>query len=294
MARAPSVLPEQQNNALGPQQADEILLAVREILSPIVRLLVASGIDYTRLAAELKPIFIEQACNEIARMGNRETDSAISLLSGVHRKDVRVWRESGLGDTIAREIPMSIQVYARWIQDRTYLDRRRKPRPLPRIGPEPSFESLARSITQDIHPYTILTDLIRLGIVELGEEDGQELVIPNPQGFVPPPGSQELIQLMRANLSDHLQSVVSNLLENEKRLEQSVFAEGITVESVAKLSTLARDIWADMQREMIDQASLLYEKDKDHPEAHYRVRFGVYFWDADQSSTESENVPSKK
>lgn len=278
MSRSTSSPPGQHANNGNLPQGEQVLSAVREILAPMIRLLVATGIDYTRFSAEMKLIFIEQALKEIERIGGKDTDSAISLLSGIHRKDVRQWRESGLQASIAREIPMSTQVYARWMQERLYLDRRRKPKILPRSGPAPSFESLARSVTQDVHPFTILTDLIRLGVVEIAEDNGVEIVIPNPNGFVPPPGSAELVELFRGNLADHAHAAAQNMMREDKLLEQSIFADGITEVSAERLAEIARDIWSDMRREMIDQASQLYDNDKGKKDANQRVKFGVYFW----------------
>jgi hypothetical protein len=294
MSRAATTPPGQNANSGQLPQGEQALSAVREILAPLVRLLVATGIDYTRFSAEMKLIFIDQARKEIERIGSKDTDSAISLLSGIHRKDVRQWRESGLQASIAREIPMSTQVFARWMQERLYLDRRRKPKILPRSGPAPSFESLARSVTQDVHPFTILTDLVRLGVVELAEDNGVEIVIPNPNGFVPPPGSAELVELFRGNLADHAQAAAQNLMREPKLLEQSIFADGITEVSAERLAEMARDIWSDMRREMIDQASQLYENDKDSKEANQRVRFGVYFWKEEQPpAAEAKTAPKR-
>jgi hypothetical protein len=97
--------------------AEDVLRALAQVMAPLARLLLASGLDYTRLAAELKPLFIEQARLELLRSGQKDTDSAISLLSGVHRKDVREWRANGLSGRIAQEMSISSQVFARWVQD---------------------------------------------------------------------------------------------------------------------------------------------------------------------------------
>jgi hypothetical protein len=58
-------------------------------------------------------------------------------------------------------------------------------------------------VTQDIHPFTALTDLLRLGLVTVKTVKGQELIVPHQEGFVPPPGSRDLLDLFGANLSDH-------------------------------------------------------------------------------------------
>ena len=142
--------------------ADDALRAAAVVLGPMLRMLLASGVDYTRLAAQLKPLILEQARVELLRTGRADTDSALSALSGVHRKDVRAWREGALGNRVAHEASISSQVFARWVQDPNYRDRRRRPKPLPRHGTELSFETLARSVTRDVHPYTVLAELARL------------------------------------------------------------------------------------------------------------------------------------
>jgi len=281
MGRPPRPVPLKEPATAHPLPAgDDTVRATIRALAPLVRLLLATGTDYTRLAAELKPVFIEQARLELLRTGRKDTDSAISALSGVHRKDVREWRSNGLTGRIAQEMSVSAQVFARWVQDPLYRDRRRQPKPLPRLGPPPSFDALARAVTRDVHPYTVLTELLRLGLVELRTVKGGELVVPNRSGFVPPAGSREILDLYGANLADHAHAAVSNLLGAAPMLEQSVFAEGITEDSAQALGELARRLWAQARTEMIAEAMRRYEADRQRPDATSRMRFGTYFWQA--------------
>jgi hypothetical protein len=291
MGRPPRNLPDKESPPRALPQADDVVQATKSILAPLIQLLLATGTDYTRLAGELKPLFIEQARLELFRTGRKDTDSAISLLSGVHRKDVRKWRESGLGESLSRKTPPSTQLYARWLHDPDYLDRRRRPKALPRLGPAPSFESLAEAITRDVRPYTLLAELLRLGLVHVETRRGEEYVVPSPSGFIPPAGSRELTELYGANLSDHAAAAVANLLGEAPRLEQSVFADGISAESAEFLGQLARRLWNRARAEMIAEASRLYEQDQDKPEATHRMRFGVYFHD--ESATPDSDKPSE-
>ena len=286
MGRPPRQLPATRSTAAPAPAADDVVRTLAEILAPLVRLMLASGVNQTRLAAELKSVFAEQARLELLRTGRNDTDSAISLLSGVHRKDVREWRVNGLAGRGSRDVSVSSRVFAHWVQDPLYRDRRRHPKPLPRLGPAPSFETLARSVTQDLHPYTLLTELIRLGLVQVQVVKGQEMVVPNRDGFVPPPGSRELLELFGANLADHSAAAVGNLLGQPARLEQSVFAEGLRADSVEKLSELARKLWAQARSEMIAEALRHHEADQAQGDATCRMRFGTYYW-AEDSRTDT-------
>ena len=294
MGRPPRHLRPNQPPEHGAPPAGEVLRTLGSVLAPLLRLLLASGLDYTRLVAELKLLFIEQARLELLRSGQADTNSAISLLSGVHRKDVREWREHRLGARIAQGVSMSSQVFARWVQDPLYRDRRRRPKPLLRSGAAPSFDTLARSVTQDVHPYTLLTELIRLGLVKIEKRKGEEYVVPNRDGFVPPAGSRELLELFAGNLSDHASAAVANLLGSPPRLEQSVFAEGITRESAQHLDELARKLWSQARSEMIAEASRRYAADRHRDDATYRARFGAYYWEQDYQSEQTAGDPAQK
>ncbi|MEJ8840631.1 DUF6502 family protein [Ramlibacter sp. AN1133] len=267
--------------AAGPVPAslppDDVVQAVAAVLRPAIRMLLRSGIDYPRLAAELKWLFIEEAVAEIGRSGQAGTDSAISLLSGVHRKDVRNWRLGGRPPAAARPVALSARVFARWISQAEYLDAEGRPRALARTGAAPSFEALVRTVTHDVHPFTVLQELIRLGIASVEIQDGGEIVVPG-SDFVPPAGSREALDLLAANLADHATAAVSNVLGGPPTLEQSVFAAGITAASAERLQALARSLWVRTRNEMIEEASRLYEADRELPEARMRVRFGSYFW----------------
>ena len=291
MGRPPRQLPETAPERPLPS-GDAVLEALHRALQPLIRLLLNAGVDYTQLTAALKPLFVEQARVELLRTGRKDTDSAISLLSGVHRKDLRDWRRNGAQERNASGLSMSAQVFARWVQDPLYRDRRKHPRALPRLGPAPSFDALARTVTQDVHPYTVLTELVRLGLVRMERRKGEEFVVPHPEGFVPPPGSQEMLQLFGANLGDHAATAVSNVLGASPQLEQSVFAEGLSEESVERLSELARKLWAQARSEMIAEATRLYQAGEGKTTATRRMRFGAYYLATDMRNDSEATGPS--
>jgi hypothetical protein len=279
MPRKPKIVPLENSAADTPHlPAVAALQAVMAVLRPAVRLLLRSGTDYPRLASELKSVFIEEAAAELRRTGQAGTDSAISLLSGVHRKDVRNWRLTGRPPDAARPVTLGSRVFARWVSDPAYTAPEGGPRALPRTGPAPSFEALVRAVTHDVHPFSVLQELIRLGVASVEIDDGGELVVPARAEFVPPAGSREALELLAGNLADHGCAAVANVLGAAPTLEQSVSAAGITAESAERLQALARTLWLRMRGDMIEEASRLYEADRNRPDARTRVRFGSYFW----------------
>jgi hypothetical protein len=256
-------------------------LALREaavLLAPVVRWLLRNGVSYNALAGQLKPVFVDAARAELERGGVEPSYSALSVLSGVHRKDVRLLADApgdapGAG---SRGVPLASQVFTRWLTDRRYRARDGRPRALPRSGVGVTFEALSRELSLDVHPRTVLDELIRLGLVT---QEG-DLLVPANTSFVPSRRLDELTALFSANAADHMAAAVHNLTVDAPRyLEQSVFADGLGAASVARLHELARDAWSDAFDTMVKQARKQVAADADVPEAEQqRMRFGVYFY----------------
>ena len=150
--------------------ADILLEQSGALLLPWIQALVRHGVTYPQLAAQLKEVFFDAAVGELQAAGQRQTDSALSVLSGLHRKDVREF-SSATPRPAAATVPLSSQIVTRWLSDPRYRDKRNKPRDLLRNGSADSFEALAMSVSTDVHPRTALEELIRLGALPDREGD---------------------------------------------------------------------------------------------------------------------------
>lgn len=266
--------------------SQSILVQALVILRPLVRWLVRSGVGYKELAMALKPVFLEQAQEELAQTGARPTDSALSLLAGLHRKDIRgLSSDPNLqmlppGDaavSLGRPTPAS-QVVTRWLASGL-------PDSLAVAGPNPSFEAIARSVSTDVHPRTVLQELLRLGIAT--EAQGQ--VTLQRQAFVPDPQHEEARQLLAGSVADHLAAGVNNLEASRTHtfLDQSVFADGLHPASIAKLEQLANSLWRDVLTTTVQAAVPLCEQDEPQG-GNYRLRLGMFCY------SEAMNQPELK
>lgn len=272
-------------------------LALREaavLLAPVVRWLLRNGVSYNALANQLKPVFVDAARAELERGGVQPTGSALSVLSGVHRKDVRTLTEAPPGAVTAatRGVPLASQVFTRWMTARRYRSRDGTPRALPRSGAGITFESLSRELSLDVHPRTVMDELLRLGLVTI-EDD---LLVPASTSFVPSRRLDELTALFSANAGDHIAAAVHNLtLDAPRYLEQSVFADGLGADSVATLHEHARAAWSDAFEMMVKQARKHVAADADVPESQQqRMRFGVYFYSEPTAPAPRPGQPASK
>jgi Family of unknown function (DUF6502) len=270
-------------------------LALREaalLLAPVARWLLRSGVSYGAFAGMLKAVFVDAARAELERGGAQPTYSALSVLSGVHRKDVRSIAEAPRDPAavLPRGVPLSSQVYTRWLTARRYRGRDGQPRALPRSGAGITFESLAREVSVDVHPRTVMDELLRLGLVTL---EG-DLLIPVSTSFLPSRRLDEMTALFAANAADHMAAAVHNLTTDAPRyLEQSVFADGLAAGSVEQLHELAREAWQEAFETMVKEARKRVAADEQLPEGEQqRMRFGIYFYAEPQSRASGDAAQS--
>ncbi|NNP78030.1 hypothetical protein A7P54_16655 [Acinetobacter sp. Ac_3412] len=256
-----------------PQDAETTLDSIYPMMQHIARWLIHSGVGYTDFVAALKPIFYEQALVELERIKQNKTDSAVSLLSGLHRKDVSAFRQQAnqvTNETPNLAISVPARVIARWIA----LD---LPHQIPVSGEENSFEALVKHISTEKHPRSILFELQRLGVVV---QIDQEVVLQQ-HSFTPDNQMQESKALFSANLSDHLAAGIDNFISEKPftHLEQAVHAEKLTAQSVEALRQLSITLWQDMAKQLLNAAIQHCDQDQEKDDAHYQFRFGVYQYD---------------
>ena len=259
----------------------------------MVELLVSEGVSYTQFAAALKALFIGAAEGVLTTSGAKVTDSSLSTLSGVHRKDVHAWRSAGQPPARAKGLTTAMTVFARWKNDPEYVDKRGRPRVLDRHGKIASFDALVYSVTKDVRPNAVLLDLLRLGIVrEKQSDDGGDRLALCANAFIPKHGNAEMLQLFAENVADHIASGVNNLTGSEPMLEQSLFADGFTKEAVEELSELSRKQWQKNFKEMFQKATELNERDKGRKDANRRFRVGMYAYRGSATKGQSHEPKS--
>ncbi|MBS4098937.1 MAG: hypothetical protein KGZ83_19105 [Sulfuricella sp.] len=255
--------------------------ALRSALYPLVRLMLAKGMTYPFLADLLKEVFVEVSEREFKLDNKPQTDSRISLLSGVHRKDVRRLRQApaALAEAMPRSVSLGAQLAAAWIGLPQYLDAEGRPCPLPRFarkGGEVSFEGLVESVSKDIRPRAVLDEWLRLGVVHLDDEDR---VVLNTASFVPQCGFDEKAYYLGHNLRDHAAAAAHNLLgEGPPLIERSVHYNALSPASIAALRALAEEDGKKVIQRLVGEALKLEESDAADPAPKERMTFGIYFY----------------
>jgi hypothetical protein len=268
---------DQPDPALPGTPPGPLLAALRRLLQPLVRLAISRGITYPALSELMKELFVEVANRDFALAGKAQTDSRLTLLTGVHRKDVKRLREEKSRSTEARmprSVSLGAQVASAWSTRPGYVDADGAPLPLPKAGTdgsEASFESLVASVSKDIRPRAVLDEWIRLGVVSV---DDQGRVHLDSAAFVPNSGFEEMSFYLGQNIHDHIAAIDHNLASGAERfLERCVHYDHVAPESLPELARLAELHGMKALRAVNARAGSPQTRGGD-----WRMNFGIYFF----------------
>jgi hypothetical protein len=278
---------------LRPLPPAPLLKAARRLLRPLVRLMMHSGLTFPILADMLRALFVDVAVNDILADPKARTDSRISLLTGVHRKEIRRLRElpadraAGIPDVIT----VGSQIIARWAGTPSFTDEAGHPRPLPRIhhdaaDAEPSFDALVESITSDVRSRAVLDDLLGHGIVSIDSNDHVQL---NTAAFIPRPGGEEQLFYFARNLHDHVAAAVANISASgaPRFLDRSVHYDRLTSAQAQELENYARAAAMKVLLDVNRRALAMTESAADTAAAaSRRINLGIFVFDDDDTPTD--------
>jgi hypothetical protein len=255
-----------------------LVAALRRVLRPLIRLLLSYGIRFQTFCDLVKSTYIQVAEEEFRLDSKEQTDSRISLLTGVHRRDVKRLRSESLEvSSLSLQASMSAQVLAMWSGRAEYCDAQGTPLPLPRLaskGGECSFEGMVRSVSKDFRARVVLDEWLRQGIATLDDRDNVHLVA---DAFVSPQGFDEKAYYFGQNIHDHLAATVHNLSgAMPPYLERCVYYGGLTAESVKEYERLARTVGMRALHTVNRHAIELQKRDAGKSDAVHRTNFGIY------------------
>jgi hypothetical protein len=239
-------------------------------------------VTFPILSELLRELYVNVAEHDFPLAEKTQTDSRVSLLTGIHRKEVRRLRGGGAPvHAIPTALSQTSRIVALWLGDRTYCNARGKPLPLRRIGEAPSFESLVETVTRDVRPRAVLDDWLDRGIVTT---DAQDRVVLVEVGVVPGNREDQLYYFGR-NLHDHIAAAVANVAgERPSFLERAVHYDGLSAQAARQLEARARELAVETLQQTNREALFVAQNDSG---GSHRWSFGVYIFSDQQRNGEN-------
>lgn len=259
------------------------------LLSPLVRYLIGQNWTYPALCELLKKIYIanaEQHCQQAD--GKPGTDSRISLLTGIHRKDVKRLRDELAQEhttpLLRKSAGLAVRTVSAWVS--RYSNEAGAPQPLPfrEDQGDPSFEGLIRELKADMRAKSILDELARTGVAQLDEHGLVHLLRTAYISDLP----EDKLAFLGDNVGDHLSCALDNISHTDTPpfMERAVFFNSVPAEGLdaikAGLNLEADKLLRETHSKIIRVKTT--ELDTDVIKTK-RVRFGVYYYEEDNNES---------
>jgi len=277
--------------------------AILRLLKPLVRILLRNGVSYGAFSDLVKRVFVDVARDEFDVEGRKQTDSRVSVITGLTRKEVaRIKKLDAPDDSITQqEYNRAARVISGWLRDQRYTAVDGSPAVLPfetngkgngKINGNgnsngASFSELVKAYSGDMTARSILDELLRVGAVERDQEGNVHLLV---SAYVPKGSEAGKLHILGSDVALLIGTIDHNLhrTEEQPRFQRKVAYDNLPVEALPQLRKLTNEYSQTLLQE-IDR--YLSQQDRDvHPDVKGTERkhagIGIYYFE--------EDVPEEK
>ena len=262
-------------------QTDALLKQLTVILRPIIRLAIRRGVSFPNFSELLKAIYVQVADQEFTLTSKNQTDSRLSVITGVHRKEIKRLRELGTYDVvIPRSASLSSLLISRWLTDPDFSSPDGVPRPLPRSrthGVHFGFDDLVERVTKDVRPRAIFDDWLNRGIITVQNDGSIRLLV---EVYGPNGEEEEKLYYFGRNLRDHIQAAVANISDDPGApfFERAVHYDGLGEDLSKDMAEFSNAAAMKILKQVNSHAREAVDTDEQDPgeDTSWRFTLGVY------------------
>lgn len=191
-------------------QQNILLRCLTIALRPFVAFCVRHALRLQDLIECAKVVFIEQSMEQARKKSSKPNISRLSLMTGVHRRDVaRILRspepQSDQRDLIRR-------IMGQWQSDSRFITATKQPRILDCRGPGSEFFKLVESVSSDVNPATVLFELERCGAIEHTPR-GVKLIL---ESYVPSGDIEGGMEILSFDMDDLILGIEENIFNRSQ------------------------------------------------------------------------------
>lgn len=259
--------------------------AIRNILYPLVYLLMRTGMHFPQLAELLKEIYIDVANKEFPLENKKQTQTRLSFITGVHRKDVKRLQESkeqaqehsNRNKQEPETVNLGVKLVSNWLKEPRFQGSKGEPLVLPlKSETEASFDELVETIyKQNIRSRVVLDEWLSRGIVVL---EGKKVKLCT-DAYIPKESQSEKAFFLGHNVADHLSAASLNLLSDSPEFfDRCVYYDDLSNDSIVELQEMVNEDGMVLLKKINKRASELKRKDIQKSSTKQRINIGLYLY----------------
>jgi hypothetical protein len=265
--------------------------ALTRILTAVARIALRRGLPFEAVADIAKRTFVDVAAREFTIPGRKQSASRVSVLTGIHRKEVgRMLDDARRDDDAATaRVTSAASVVAGWRRDPAYLDRKGAPLALPFDGDPPTFSELVRRYGRgDTPARAVLDELVRVSAASRRKDGHIRLVA---SAYVPETTSPEALAILGTDVADLIATIDHNLScdPGAGYFQRKVAYDNVPEEAIEAIrKRVEREAQAMLEK--LDRTISRHDRDSNPKVAgtgRRRTMVGVYYHEADATEDES-------
>lgn len=274
----------------------------QRILVPLLRGMIRMGLTLPLFLPILKAAYVEAAEQILAADQRKLTLSQLYLLTGVHRRDLRVLM-SKPSLPPSDKLPLLAAVVSEWRHNPAFLDDKGSPRSLPRESDNEdtlSFYRLVTMISRDVHPSAVMTELEARGLLtrlpdhEAPSGGNHERLYLRDEDELAKQNQITKLQALSHIVGGHLETAIGNTFgEREPHFERAIVYDHMSQASVQELKQLAEQQAEDLLNVLNRRANELALQDRDQGDKSGYLLFGAFVHSESRQDANELAEPSK-
>lgn len=261
-----------------------LFAAILRILRPLVRILLRNGIPYRSFADLAKWVYVDVARSEFGIEGRKQTDSRVSIITGLSRKEVsrqkRTVQDSD-EETLYR-YNRAARVIAGWVRDPNFLDATGNPKPLSLEGSRWSFAELVKAHGGDVPPRAVLDEMLSVGAVRMVGDRRVELLT---KAYLPVGDEPAMLNILGTDTAYLIETIDHNVSHKDdgRYFQRKVAYDNVPIEAGEKFRTLSADK-AQQLLESLDDWLARHDRDTTLSvtgTGRKKVGLGIYYFEED-------------
>lgn len=269
---------------MGAKIQDALLGAILNILRPLVRMLLRSGVPCQALEEVIRWVFVDIASREFTIPGRKPSNSRISMLTGLSRKEVQRLKKIAAPQSTesSERYNRATRVISGWVRDHEFTDGKGSPRPLAFDGEKHSFTDLVKKYSGDIPARAVLDELLHAGAVHR-REDGS--IVPIARAYVPKELALEKLDILGTDAADLISTIEKNVngAQPVPLFQRKVAYDNVPAEAARDFREFG-GIRSQELLEKLDGWLAAHDRDRNPGQpgtGRKRVGIGIYYFEED-------------
>ena len=255
--------------------------AYRQLLRPLVRILLRNGIEATEFTQLAKLVYVDVARASILRDGREAKNNELASVTGLSASEIEEVIKKSTGETGEHSnLGLITRVLSGWHTDTEYTGPYGLPLELTLDDPRsPSFVALCERYAPKAVPRELLTDLIRIGAAKETDDNWFKVLT---RTYLPKFDDPASIEHLGQSIENFANTIDHNRAEKDpenKLFERVVEADdGIRPEDLPRFKQFVRDRSQLLLEEIDNWLSQLDAPKKGNEKASVNTGLGIYHY----------------